>query len=284
MERWAANTLRTLGIILTAGFTLVASLILLLGAMCAGMGGNGRSDQWGPFVLGTVVVMAFGVTVSGWLGRGIVRSSMSTTAGDLATAGVPYGASAPDSSAPTPAAPARAQVSVPMHLSPLGRKAVDRVMYAMAAQIVLSAASWFWSQLQFWTAPRGLAPHNWTLILLGPFILYHLPYGILIYHLAKKVDRRTFAYSLAVPSVLVLQALGGLSVVSYFYIRHPAGFLLVFVPWAIHIVILVLAYKAILQVGFHPEPSSLLVAALATFLYFSFIHGVTPLLYRMGWR
>ena len=52
----------------------------------------------------------------------------------------------------------------------------------------------------------------------------------------------------------------------------------------IAIVILVLAYQAIQQVGIHPEPSSILVAAAVTFAFFSLIHVITPFLYRFMWR
>ncbi len=57
MERWAANTLRTLGIILMAGFVLITSLILLMFSMCAAQGdfgGNKHPEQvvptWSPRV------------------------------------------------------------------------------------------------------------------------------------------------------------------------------------------------------------------------------------------
>jgi hypothetical protein len=221
-----------------------------------------------------------GSSVSGWLSRGIIRSS----AADLAAFPAPSIPPSISSSA-QPATASAASVSVRLHFSPLGRKTIDHLVLALVAQTVLSALAWFFNQLHFWTAPRGFAPHNWTLILLAPFILYHVPYAILIYYLLKKPDRRTFAYALAVPAVLVLQALVSLSLVTFTYIHEPWGFLLLFLPWLIHIVILVFAYKAVQQTGIHPEPSSLMTAALMTFLYFSFIHVITPFLYRFtSWR
>ena len=60
--------------------------------------------------------------------------------------------------------------------------------------------------------------------------------------------------------------------------------IVLFVPWAIHIVILVLAYQTIQQVGLHPEPSSMIVAAVVMFVFFSLIHVLTPFLYRFTWR
>lgn len=264
MERWAINTLRTLGIILTAGFVLATSLFLLLLSWCASsgdFGGNKHPEQVVPYLAAAGTVLVLGTWFIVWLTRGIIRSS----AAQAATSSEPA-------------------LAVPLHLSPLGRKSIDRVVLALAAQIVLGALSWFFNQRYFWSAPQHIALHNWMLILLVPFVLYHVPYAILIYALLKKVDRRALAYSLAIPAILVLQSLLTLSLVVYTYIRHPVEFLLVLLPWLIHIIILVLAYKAIQQTGIHPEPPSLLVAALVTFLYFSFIHGATPFLYRFAWR
>jgi hypothetical protein len=274
MERWAANTLRTLGIILTSGFVLITSLLLLLLSMCAaqgGFGGTKHPEQVAPYLIAAVAVLVIGIWFIAWLARGIFRS---VAVPELSAAGIP--SSGISSTAP------EAKPSIPLHLSPMGRKSIERLVLALGAQIVLSAIAWIFNQLHFWRAPRAFAPHNWTLILLGPFILYHIPYAILIYVLLKRPDRRAFAYSLAVPAVLILQAVFSLGVVGYYYIHEPRGFLLLVLPWTIHIVILVLAYQAIQQVGLHPEPSSLIVAAVAAFFFFSAIHVVTPLFYR--WR
>jgi hypothetical protein len=271
MERWAANTLRTLGIILTTGFVLITSLILLLLSICAAggdLGGHKHPEQVLPYVLAAGLVLILGVLGIVRLGRGILRS-MATA--EAVAAGVPAGVL--PSTEPVP--------SVPLHLSPLGRKAIDRLVLALGAQIFLSAVAWIFNQLHFWSAPRAFAPHNWTLVLLAPFILYHLPYAILIYVLLRRPDRRAFTYSIAVPAVLILQSLFSLGVIAYYYVHEPRGFLLLVLPWLIHIVILVLAYQAIQQVGLHPEPSSLIVAAIVTFFFFSMIHVITPLFYRL---
>ena len=284
MERWAANTLRTLGIILTAGFILISSLFFLLLTLCAAgpsMGGSpGNSSQAAGFALvGILIAIAGGLFIA-WLARAIYRSrSLPEEPGiqSLSTA-VP----AEGTLSPSPAEP---RISLPLHLSPLGRKAVDRLVLALAAQIVLSAAAWIFNQLHFWAAPRIFAPFpsagNWPLTLLLPFVLYHIPYAILIYVLSKRPDRRAFTYALAVPAVFLMQSLVSLGYVSLFS-RHPVAFLLLVIPWAVHIVILVLAYKAIQQVGTHPQPSSLIIAAVVTWIFFSFIHALTPILYRFA--
>ena len=279
MERWAANTLRALGIILTGGFVMVTSLILLLLSMCAAQGdfgGNKHPEQVVPYLVGAGAVLVIGIWFIAWLGRSIYRSM--ATAEPLPAGISPRSLTTPSSIA-TEGAP-----SVPLHLSPLGRKAIERLVYAMAAQIVLSGIAWIFGQFHFWSAPRVFAPHNWILGLLAPFVIYHVPYAVLIYMLLKRPSRLVFAYSLAVPAVLVLQSLFSLGVVGYYYVRQPGGFLLLFLPWLIHIVIVVLAYQAIQQVGLHPPPSSLIVAAIVTYIFFNVIHGITSLLYRFVWR
>src|SRR5216684_1773555 len=177
MERWAANTLRSLANILLAGLVLISSLFLLLLSLCSwqgGFSGDKHPDQALIYLIAAVSVMVVGSLLSGWLARSIIRSSAADFAPPAAT--FPPGVSAPSPSAVTrPAAR-----SIPRHFSPLGRKTINRLVFALIAQIVLSAVTWFYNQLHLWTAPRAFAPHNWTLILLAPFILYHLPYAILI--------------------------------------------------------------------------------------------------------
>jgi hypothetical protein len=272
MERWAANTLRTLGIILVAGFVVITSLLLALLSLCAaqgGIGGTKHPEQVIPYAVGAVLVLIGGIVLIIKLARGISLSQ------DM---------SSPAATTPLPSAVAADQPSVPLHLSPRGRTAIDRLVLALAAQIVISAIGWIVGQLNFWTAPTGFARHNWTLMLLAPFVLYHIPYALLIYGLLKRPDRLAFTYSIAVPAVLILQSVFSLAVVGYYYVHHPAGFALFVIPWTIHFVILVLAYQAIQQVGLHPAPSSLIVAAVVTFLFFTVIHGLTPFLYRFTAR
>lgn len=278
MERWAANTLRTLGIVLTAGFVLVTSLILLLLSMCAAQsyGGSSHPDQAVPFILGALVVVIGGVWFIVWLARGISRSMKLVEPAPDGTLSITEAAVTVPEPAPAP-----------LHLSPLSRKAIDRLVLALGAQIFLSAVALTFNQLHFWSGPRIFAPfplRNWGLALFGPFVLYHLPYAVLIYVLLKRPDRRAFTYSLAVPAVLIMQSLLSFGYFSLFAQQHPVAMLVLFVPWAIHIGILVLAYQAIQHVGLHPEPSSIMVAAAVTFVFFSLIHVITPFLYRFLWR
>ncbi len=268
MERWAANTLRTLGLVMLAGFVLVTSLFLLLLSICAwqgGFGGGNRPDQGLGFLIAAVAVLIVGTWFIGRLARGLIKDA------------APGQTVAPIDRDPS-------VQSVPFHLSPSGRRAIHLLAGAMGAQIGLSAVGWFWSQFHFWQTTQSLPLRNWTLILLAPFVLYHVPYAILIYRLLRQPERRAFAYSLAVPSVVVLQSLFSLSLVVSVYVRQPVGFVLLAVPWLIHILIIALAYKAIQIVGLHPEPPLLIRAAVVTFAYFLFLHIATPLMYALSWR
>jgi len=285
MERWAANTLRTLGIILTSGFILISCLFFFLLTICAAgpsMGGSPGhpNEAAGYAVIGILIAIAGGTFIA-WLARGIYRAQSLPQA-------VPAQALAALAGTPAFADAAHSQLepklSLPLHLSPLGQKAVDRLVQALTAQIIISAAAWIFNQLHFWTAPHALAPHNWVLALLPAYILHQVPYAILIYLLLKSPSRLAFTYAIAVPSVLLLQSLFGLSVISAYYIHNPVGFLLLIIPWSLHIVILVMAYKVIQQVGLHPQPSSLIVAAIAAFFYFSLIQTITTILYRFNYR
>lgn len=276
MERWAANTLRTVGIILISGFVLLTCALLLLMSMCAyggGLEGGGGNPQEGAmYIAVAVVVLIGGIWGVAVLARGIARAS----AAELAT---PTGAMAVQSGA-AQSSSAHPGATLPLHLSPAGRKSVENLVLAMGAHIVIGIASLLLNQRMFFQNPIALPGHSWALILISAFAFNQIPYVILIIALLKKPDRRAFTYSIAVPAILVMQTMFGSSLLGYFFIRHPAGLALLALPFIMDIVILVLAYKAIQVVGLHPEPSSLIVAGVVTFVYFSFFHGITPFLYR----
>src|SRR3984893_10917345 len=114
MERWAANTLRTLGIILTSGFVLITSLILALFSICAaqgGFGGTKHPEQVFPYLAAAVAVLVLGCLLVVRLSRDIFRSNLMA---EPASTGVPAG-TIPYSRSSQP------HPSAPLHLSPLGR-------------------------------------------------------------------------------------------------------------------------------------------------------------------
>jgi hypothetical protein len=293
MDRWAANTMRVLGIIILSALVLLAAAAVLLISWCfLVLGAMGQQHAQPPpkpgdvtKIIGIAAVVALpaifviigGITSVIFLARQIYRSNP-----------------AAEASPPLAVAPSRPALTrvfwppvrrepVPVRLSPTSQKLLDRLVLAMIAQILMSAVGWVYSQIRFWTAPGSLAPHNWISLLLGPFVLFHVPYALLIYFLLRQPTRRVLTYALAVPAVIIVQSLFSLGRVSAYYVRAAIGFLLLFLPWAMHVIILLLAYRAIRRIGFHPVPSELLIAALFVFVYFSIINALTPVLYRFSW-
>src|SRR5262249_49977046 len=158
MERWAANTLRTLGIILVSGFVLVTSLVLGLLAVCAYGGDfNGhKNPEQGPFfILGAVAVMTVGIFVVARLALGIARASADAS---MASEGVP----------PSTLSFQQTQ-STPIQFSPAAQKSIENLVLALGAQIVASAAIWLTNQRYFWKNPVGSDSLHWTPLLVVPF-------------------------------------------------------------------------------------------------------------------
>jgi hypothetical protein len=270
VERWAANTLSTLGIIFTAGIVLLGSLFLLLLSMCSFSGGfeGGRHpDQGYGYLIAAMVLVIGGIFAIVKLARGIKAESLppGTTAG-------PLNPSAPQTSAAN---------QLPRHLSPLSRTAINNLLYALIAQLVLSLLHWIANQFHIFIRPNIFFgyPHP-ILASLPPFVLYHIPYLLLIYLLLKRPDRRVFTFALALPAVSLLHTLFSLGLVYRFYMHTPIALTLFLLPFLLDIVVLIFAYKAIHQIGLYPEPASLVVAGVVTFIYLSFVQAMTPLLYR----
>lgn len=109
MDRFANNTLRTLGIILTSIFVILGCLVLLLLALCFGLianiGGSGHVDEKtmtlaiGAFAAAVVLVVG-GVAVVSKLSKGIVREGALQTSTPYSLIPPPQPASKPSLPAP----------------------------------------------------------------------------------------------------------------------------------------------------------------------------------------
>jgi len=269
MERWAASTLRILGIILTAVVTLIACLVLFLLSMCASNGSFSRHpDKALPFIIGGLVVMVGGLWLTIRLARGFRRqagaSATSTGTADATMAPVPP--------------------SQPLVLSSAGRMAVDRVVFALGAQIAVSLICWFLNRRFFWSASNAQAAPVRTLILLVPFVLYHIPNALLMVSFIRKATRLTFIYCVAVSGMMTLQTLLYLAIGRYSHVSHPGVYLLVFLPWAIDIVVLVLAWQTARQLDIRLDASSVVVASLVTLAWILLLNFSTPWIFRLVWR
>src|SRR6267142_382926 len=265
MERWAAKTLRILGIILTAVVTLIASLVLFLLSMCASNGSFSRHPEKAlPFIIGGLVVMVGGLWLTVRLARGFRKQA--------AVAGTPDATMAP-------VPPAQ-----PLVLSSADRMAVDRVVFALGAQIVVGLVCWFLNRRLFWNTSNTQAAPGRILILLLPFVLYHIPYALLMVSFIRKVTRLTFVYCVAVSGMLTLQTLLNLAIGRYSHISNPGIYLLVFLPWAIDIVVLVLAWQTARQLDLRLDASSVVVACLVILAWILLLNFSTPWILRFVWR
>jgi len=302
MDRFSANTFRTLGIILTSIFVLVCSIVLLLLALCAGMlsniGGGGYHNPrdlalvYGC-VAGAIAVVVIGVFVISILAKGIVREPaglppsalpmwgrepspvqrsnapqppLSTDQPALAQSDLAQ----PDLAPTAPAGP-RPTPDVITHLSPASRTAIQRLVAAIAAQVVLGTLGWQWA-LHATTKPF----HPNRMI---PFVSgfgTDLPYLVLLLSLLRRPGRRAFAYALTIPSILFLSGFAGIFAMIFYLLgtahaSMPLLSFLLLVPWVLHILIFYLAWRAIHLTGILPNPARLIVAAAVTIVYYTLL-------------
>jgi len=278
-----AKTLRIVAIVATVLLVIAGCCLLLAIALIVVLRGGltqramithpQAANAFFGALLAAIALVTLGVVIIAKMARGIFRvptGSQFLAANPGSTA--PVKASAP----PRIPSPAPASGSVRLHLPPFGRKTIDRLVFALGAQIAVSAITL--SQL----ASRPLVPRNWTLMLLPPFILSEVPYALLIYVLLKRPGRRAFTFLIAMLIIPILEKLFNPVVLySYrqIYINHPMGLLWLVLSALIYIVTIVLAYTAIQQTGLRPRPSSVILATVAAFFYFFLVREITPYLY-----
>ena len=285
MERWAANTLRTLGIVVTTVLVIGGCFFLLLIAwfvvIRGGLTQNARllhplaGDAFFGAILATIALVTAGIVMIVKLAKGIVRRPARSKIFQAAAGPT----TVPPAAAP-PRLPSSASRSFHLPLGPVRHQTIDRLVLAVVAQIAISAVTLF--QL----ATHAFVPHNWTLMLLPPFILSEVPYAILIYVLLKRPGRRAFTFLIAMLVMPILETLFNpvlLNSYSQIYRNHAMGSVWLVLSGLIYIVTLVLAYVAIQQTGLWPKFSSVIPATTAMFFYFFFIKAITPYLYSL-WR
>ena len=267
MDRFASNTLRTLAIVAISICVIGGSLLLLLLALCAGMlAGSGNPAHHDPqttklfygSILAATILIIIGVLSIAKIAKGIVRESIALPAPQPESPSLPLAPSATH--------------DVGTHLSPASRSAVHTLVLAIAAQIAAQIAigvlGWQWALQSPLASFRPSLP-----IALLSGIASNLPYLILLFSLLRNPSRRAFAYSLVIPSLLILFGIFGNSASIFFFLRFahsPASFLLL-IPWALHIFILYLAWKAIRLTGIFPNPARLIVAAVVVVIYYSLL-------------
>lgn len=282
MDRFVANTLRTLGLIAVAICVIAVALGLAFIGLCfsalavAGSSHpNSQSNVY--FYLGIaagVGVLIGGIVIIAILARIIFRNSndQAKNEGKLSAPYplIPLAAQPVSTQSTAPAAPVPQPRTIPVaaHLFPASHAAIQKLATAIVAKIaaeVLLGLVGYYGALGSPRAPFPLYQTGfmaWGLAAIAP----HL---ILLFYLFRKPGRTTFAYALIIPSLHLLLGLIGHSAFLAFILR-PGQFLaplLSIIPWMLDLVILYLAWKSIRQTGIHPDPPSLLVAAGVIFLY-----------------
>jgi hypothetical protein len=279
VDRFASNTLRTLAIIAISIFVIIGSLALLLLALIFGaLGGLGSPGHPDPqtlhliygSILAVVVLVTVCVLIIAKLAKGIVRESADSQLPALQTE-----SKSPDT---PPTSVQQATVQSPItrdavtHLSPSSRAAIHSLVLAIAAQIAAQVAAgilgWQWALHSTFAAFRPSLP-----IAIVSAVASNLPYLVLLFSLLLKPGRRAFAYSLAIPSLLILFGIFGNSATIFYFLHftHSAASFLLLIPWALHIFIFYLAWKAIRLTGILPNPARLIVAAVVIFFYYSLL-------------
>jgi hypothetical protein len=295
MQRRTHNSLRILGIVITCILAIAGCLTLgYLALFIVIMGGlSSHSELVHPraaqsfyaIILAVVALITGGILIVGRLYTGIVPSraalpgqppepALSEAEGAIQGSETPQ--PVPSTAKPQPILqPSRAPVATRPSTTP-ARGIIDRLVLAPIAQMAVSGIT------LFQVATRPFVPRNWTLMLLGPFILSLLPYVLLICLLLKRPDGRTFTFLVALLAMPILDTLfTPMTLMSYrrIYSNGSRGLLWFGLSALIYVVILALAYMAIRRTGLKPKLSSAILATVATFFYFFLIKQITPYIY-----
>lgn len=268
MERWAANTLRIVGIILTSLVVVCGCLFLVLLSRCAAQGGfegSPNNNAATNYMFCAVLLGVAGITFIAWLARGIYRSSR-----------LPQ----PAAAAPQPSTPQPPSPSVPaLHLSPASRRAVNLLIGALTAQLVLTALDTLYSVIRFQQNPfvhRSVIP-----VSIVSAALFVVPYAILIYFVRWHLSPAVLSFALGVPAASVIDTLIVITPVIHLYVRNPVNLPLLVAPLIIDLAIIALTYQTQQRTGMQSPVSSLLTTVVVSFVYFYTLHLLTRMLYRM---
>lgn len=288
MDRRTYNSLR----ILIVTFILVVAACLFLGyielfiILRGGLTSRARilhpqaADSFFAIFLAMIALVTAGVVIIDRLYTGIVRDprSMRPPPRRPALSEAEAAAQRGDAPQPTPEPLRVPAAAAPHRNSSPARNLIDRLVLALIAQIAVSAIT------LFQVATRPFVPHNWTIMLLGPFILFQLPEVLLIYLLLKRPGRRAFTFLTAMLTIPILDTLfNPMILVSYrrIYLNGSRGLLWLALSGLIYAAILILSYLAIRRTAFRPKLSSVILTTVATFLYFFLVREITPYLYRL---
>lgn len=295
MERWAANTLRTFGLIVISIFLIAFALGVALLGLCfailasADHRGAPQSNTFIYFGIAcAVIILIGGIFLIAAIARVIFRESRIQDLGrnqnQIHGQGLPpvppYSLVPPaPQSSPQPniiAPPATAPIpprhlpalDAATHLSPASRAAINRLVLAIAAQaaaqLVVGGIEWFWAGQIVLPRLRLHGPllFAWNLAAIAP-------YALLAYSLRRRPGPTAFSFCLVIPGIRILFGSFGQTASIILFLRtvHSAVPMLSIIPWALDVLIFYLAWKAVRLTGIEPTPGRLLLSAIDIFLY-----------------
>ena len=299
MDRFASNTLRTLGIVLISIFVIGGSLIILLFALCLGAiasAGSGPQAHQAELSFGIALIVALILISAGVFGiarlsKGIVYNTPEYR--PLTEPAEPHSI-APAAVAPPPQPPAhtpqpesRESYNLATHLSPASRTAIQQLSWAIVAKVasetLITLAGW-----AFAFRPLPVSVHTVRFSFIAWGLAGAAPLLVLLYALLRHPGPRAFAYALVIPSLhLFLGFFGHAASIFIAFRAHPgiSPFLSLFslAPWFLDILILYLALKAIRLTGIQPNSTRLIIASAVIFIYTSLLPGAVVALNAL-WR
>lgn len=268
MERWAANTLRILGIIVTSIVVVCGGLVLILFGQCAAQGGLSggvhNPTLATSYFFGAVLLGLAGIALIAVLARGVFRSSRMSAP---APANEPSASESPAST-----------LSL-AHLSPASRQAINLLSGALVTQLVVSALEL--ARTVVWYRLTARDRHSIVPIIAVSSTLFVVPFALILYFVRRRPSRSVMAFALGIPAAAILVTLIATVPLLHFYVQNTANLTTVIIPFLLDLVILVFAYQAQQRIGLKLPASSLLTALIVSFVYFYSIHLVMRFAYRV---
>jgi hypothetical protein len=318
MERWAANTLRTFGLIVMAIVVIVISVGLALLGLCfailssADHHGGATPQSNTALYLGIaagLLVLILGIFGIAAIARVIFRESrVQDRSVDLPPL-PPYSlvpqippapahprTDTPSSTPPNLVLPSAAPFPIPpaatprrvldpaTHLSPTSRVAIDRLILAIAvqasAQLIVGVIEWLWSAQIIMPRFRlhGVLLLAWNLAAIAPYVW-------LVIAMRRRPGPTAFSFCLVIPGIRSFFGLFGQTASIILLLRtfHSGMPLLSAIPWTLDILIFYLAWKAVRLTGIEPTPGRLILSAIDILLY-SMSLPVVFLILNYFWR
>ena len=238
--------MRILGIIFASLVVMLAAVLLLAFSLCAFASNFGSSEKNTFLLLDAIdlAVLIAGIYIIARLAKRISASRR-----------IP-------SQPPSPELP----------INSTDRKAIDQLLIAIIAELVLAILSWSLH------SNRGVL-HYWP-AMLATFVLYQSPYVFLLWRLNKKPNRFSIALALVVPAASFFSSMFALLTVLRLAVDHLRSVATTVIFAAIDVVIFVLALR-VAKLRSPPNlHETILITGAGVFVYFLIAHFLSPWLYR----